>query len=328
MRRDAPLAIDVPNRERDRPGWVKVGIIAAVGFLAGVAWPRIMGIRLGPNAPGETSTTAASSTQRAPESPPASVGATPSPTSDTPSTNPTSDEPTPPPVLEPPHLKVGKGVVLGCRSEEGERRKGRDCGSVNAIDLVVTPRIRKLVACSAARGQAGKLSVVVTTDFAHNKLSYEIGKSSNVGNTDGLSTCLKSYLAGISLSGLPHSHPRYTIAYAATLSAPTPEANETSERATEPSEEKPTSLPVRETRPHPEPKAAEPAQPTPARRGEAEVKWKVAFVRDAPNSGKVVGQLAQGARVRVGRSKDGWYAIQFGEGFSTEGWIYREAIGR
>ena len=75
MRKDAPLAVEVPASDRDKPGWVKVGVIAAVGFIVGIAWPRVMGIRLGPAAPGGSAAAASASAQagRAPDAPPASV---------------------------------------------------------------------------------------------------------------------------------------------------------------------------------------------------------------------------------------------------------------
>src|SRR5262245_26141870 len=50
-RNDAPFSVQVPKAGDDRPSWIKVGIIAVVGFAVGVAWPRVAGIRLGPTAP-------------------------------------------------------------------------------------------------------------------------------------------------------------------------------------------------------------------------------------------------------------------------------------
>ena len=47
------VRVEVPDRGRDRPAWGKVGVIALLGFVIGVAWPRVAGVRLGPKAPGE-----------------------------------------------------------------------------------------------------------------------------------------------------------------------------------------------------------------------------------------------------------------------------------
>jgi hypothetical protein len=35
----------------DRPSWSKVGVITAIGFLVGVLWPRLAGVRMGPAVP-------------------------------------------------------------------------------------------------------------------------------------------------------------------------------------------------------------------------------------------------------------------------------------
>jgi hypothetical protein len=42
----------------------------------------------------------------------------------------------------------------------------------------------------------------------------------------------------------------------------------------------------------------------------------------------LVTRLPRGTKVKVGTRKDGWFQIKFGEGFTSEGWVYRGAIGR
>jgi hypothetical protein len=32
--------------------------------------------------------------------------------------------------------------------------------------------------------------------------------------------------------------------------------------------------------------------------------------------------------VKLGAIKDGWYAIKYGDGFASDGFVYRGAIGR
>ena len=70
------------------------------------------------------------------------------------------------------------------------------------------------------------------------------------------------------------------------------------------------------------------APPSSSSNGETQVAWEVALVRDAPKTGAVVARLPRGAKVKPVTTKDGWYQIKFGEGFATEGWVYRGAIGR
>src|SRR5271167_4738345 len=46
-----PPAVEAPSGAADTPSWTRVGIIAAIGFIVGVAWPRLAGVRLGPSLP-------------------------------------------------------------------------------------------------------------------------------------------------------------------------------------------------------------------------------------------------------------------------------------
>jgi hypothetical protein len=59
-----------------------------------------------------------------------------------------------------------------------------------------------------------------------------------------------------------------------------------------------------------------------------QVEWEVALVRDAPKSGKVIARLPRGTSVRVGPAKDGWYPVKYASSYSSDGWVYRGAIGR
>lgn len=316
MRKDAPLAVDLPAPERDRPAWVKVGVIAAVGFVIGVAWPRIAGVRLGPSAPGE-STSSAQAAARAPESPPASVSAkTAAPSA--------SAAPAAPPVSVaavkvppvPPQITVGRGNVLSCKTVEGETKKGKECGPLGGLDAVVQPRLKKLASCTGIEGTTGKLSLIATADFASNRFSYEIGKSSTVRN-EAVTACLKNTMHGVNASGIAHEHHRYTVSYVATfapgrapstLPVPTP------------------APPVQQADAPAEAKVEEPKSETAA--GEAAVAWDVALVRDVPKTGQVVARLTRGTKVKIGTMKDGWYSVKYGDEFKNDGWVYRGAIGR
>jgi hypothetical protein len=51
-------------------------------------------------------------------------------------------------------------------------------------------------------------------------------------------------------------------------------------------------------------------------------------VRDAPKTGKVLARLERGTSVHVGPVRDGWYPVKYGDGFASDGWVYRAAIGR
>ncbi len=323
MRKDAPLAVEVPSPDRDSPAWVKVGVIAAVGFVIGVAWPRVMGVKLGPNAPGEAAAAAAASASasakaagRAPEAPPGSVSSKiAAPTgAGTPSAAPSAA----PTISGPPQINVQKGAVIACKTTDGESKKGKECGGLAGLDNVVPPHLRKLQTCSAAEGQTGKLTFIATASFPSGGLSWDVGKSSTVGNLEGIQSCLKTHFSGVTASGVAHEHSRYTVAYTATFAPAAPE---------------PTSAPKidkdkDDKTPAADKNAKDEKDPSAGAGGEASVGWEVALVRDVPKTGQVVARLPRGTKVKLGTIKDGWYAIKFGDTFANDGFIYRGAIGR
>lgn len=48
---DGVPSVHMPSPAADSPSWTRVGVIAAIGFIVGVAWPRLAGVRLGPSLP-------------------------------------------------------------------------------------------------------------------------------------------------------------------------------------------------------------------------------------------------------------------------------------
>jgi hypothetical protein len=332
MRKDAPLAVDVPSPDRDSPGWVKVGVIAAVGFVIGIAWPRVMGVKLGPNAPGEAAAAAAAAASasasahpHAADAPPASVsakgggGAPLGSIATTASAAPTGA----------PQVSVLRGNVISCKTTDGDTKKGKECGSLAGLDNVVPPHLRKLATCGAADGQTGKLSFIATASFPSGGLSWEVGKSSTVGNLDGITNCLKTHFTGVTAAGVAHEHNRYTVSYTATFAPPIAEAspsksdkgdkNAKDDKGDKNAKDDPSDNTDKTNAKDPEPAAAG---------GEATVGWEVALVRDVPKTGGVVARLPRGSKVKLGAIKDGWYAIKFGDGFANDGFVYRGAVGR
>jgi len=344
--KDSPLAVHVPNATQDKPAWVKVGVIAAVGFVVGIAWPRVMGVRLGPGAPGEAAAAAAAASAsgsaqhagRAPEAPPASV--TKAATGTTPAAQASSAPPATAAAV-PPSITVPKGLVISCKTTDGETKKGnKDCGAVPGVDGLVMPRVRKIATCSGVEGQTGKLSLIVNADFASGRFWYEVGKSSTLQNMDAVTSCLKTSFHGVSTTATPHEHARYTVAYTATFAPGAAgaaggggdeEATNGKHNGGGKTDPSSSSSKAKDAPPSDEKKEASEPSPTPAapsNTGEATVAWEVALVRDAPKTGGLVSRLPRGTKVKVGSSKDGWYQIKFGESFNNDGWVYRGAIGR
>lgn len=338
MRTEPPLAVDVPSPERDKPGWVKVGVIAAVGFVIGIAWPRLVGVRLGPSAPSESAqagsasasasgaVASAASIARAPDAPPASVAAkTHAPEAPVSASAAANAPPAAPAAAK---VLVGKGVVLNCKTVDGEKKTGsKECGRVPAVDALVSPRIRQVATCAGASGQSGKFTVVATADFDKGRITYRLSKSAtNVPDAEALNGCLKTSFQDAKLaSGAPHEHPRYTISYAATLASEAPAAAPPAPAA---AKDEPDAKNAKIASSE-EQAAAAPVRPaTPSAAGEAAVAWEVALVRDAPKVGTIVARLPRGTKVKLGPTKDGWYQVKFGDDFGTEGWVYRGAVGR
>jgi VCBS repeat-containing protein len=307
---------------------VKVGVIAAVGFVIGIAWPRLAGVRLGPNAPGESAAAAsASHGGRAPDGPPPAsvtkVAGAPSG-----SAAPSAAPPATATAAAPPKISVSRGLVLTCKTTDGENKKGKECGAVPGVDEIVRPRVRNIATCSGMEGQTGKFSLTANADFVSGRFWYEVNtKSATVQNLDAVQSCLKTVFHNTATVATPHEHNRYTVVYTAQLAAGEEKDKDKVADKTEKADSKAKTAP--EEKPATEEKPEKPEKPAPAAAsGEAEVAWDVGLVRDTPKTGTLVARLPRGTKVKVGTSKDGWYQVKYGDGFANEGWLYRGAIGR
>ncbi|MBV9947023.1 MAG: hypothetical protein JOZ69_09255 [Myxococcales bacterium] len=205
----------------------------------------------------------------------------------------------------PPAVNVSTGAILSCKNAGGDLLKSADCGKVTALDAVVARRLRRLADCPDAVDAAGKLSLVLHVDFPHGLLGVELGRAHTVRPAEALAMCARSDVNGAPLASIPHDFPRYTVAYTVSF---TPGA-----RAAAP----PPPAPVAAARPAGE-----------AANDEAPIAWDVGLVRDAPKTGKILARLPRGSLVRLGPVRDGWYPVRYGEGFTSEGWLYRGALGR
>jgi hypothetical protein len=278
-----------------------VGVITAIGFIVGVAWPRLAGVRLGPSVP-EAATASASAAP--PSEQAVATAPPPAPSSSTPTAPAAAAVPAPTASAPAaPTVTVGHGVVFACKTSDGDSLKGGDCGSLPGLDTIVMPRLHKLAECPDAVGAAGKLHLVVHLDFARGGLGVDLGRGHGVPSPDALLACAKTAMSGATVGAIAHDNPRYSVAYSVTFASPT---------GTSPSASTPGSA-------HPVGDATE---------GTAQIVWEVAIVRDAPKTGKVVARLQHGTELHLGAPKDGWYPVKFGDGFGSEGWVYRGAIGR
>lgn len=288
------LKIEIPSPEQDRPAWPLVAVIATVGFVVGVAWPRLLGVRVGPRAPEDgkvaTSATVAPSASPGDVRPvrdiPAVVAA-PNGTAAVPSASAaarTSEKPDKKELL----VTVSRGALVSCKGTDGQTKRGKDCGSVTGVDAIVAPKIRRLASCPAAEGVTGKLTVMAHLDATGQRISVTRGKST-IENVESVMGCLASNK--FVWSGIEHDgeFTSYAVAFTASF-VPKEATGEIAHR-------------------------------------ESHVAIDSALVRETLRTGRVVAKLARGTKVKVVESKEGWYRVQFSD-TPGEGWIYRSALGR
>lgn len=295
----APLSVTIPPKDGDRPSWTRVGVLAIIGFVVGVAWPHLAGVRIGPSAPVDASSSLAAAS-RAPDAPSGvpALASAPAALSMT-GVAPTASVAAPPAALA---LTVSRGQILSCKTEAGDALKGKECGGLAGLDPIVQARLKRIAQTPGAAGNLGKLSVVMSLDFPQNRVaSVDVGKSSTVKDTAPFKTFLTGELKSMSLKAVDHANSRYAVAFTVTLAEGGPAA------ATGTGSSTPASADAD---------------------GTATVGWDVAIVRDAPHTGAVVARLPRGTKVQLGTMQAGWYKIKYGPGFASEGWLYRAALGK
>jgi Bacterial SH3 domain len=290
------LKVEVPGSKDDGVKFGRVGIIAAVGFAIGIAWPRLAGVKLVPSVPVPA---AAEASARELTGAPAETG------------KPSPAAPVPAPSVAGPDRAPAERVLISdvqvasCRTEHGKR--AQSCDRVD-FDRLARPHLRELSACPGTESAAGVLSLGFELDFGADKVkSIQSGKSTSLEQdvVDRFLTCAKDGFANVSLAGIAHEQQTYSLYYRLELLAPPGSAN------------KPVGA---------EPAAAASAESTPAS-GTATVSWDVALVRSQPaRDGEVRARVLSGTRVVVTGKSGDWFRIKY-DAKGSQGWVYRTAIG-
>ncbi|HEY1958371.1 MAG TPA: SH3 domain-containing protein [Polyangiaceae bacterium] len=292
--------VHIPAPSADRPSWLRVGLVALVGFALGVAWPRIAGVRLGPAAPAEAvSAVAAQRAAEAASAAAASASVAPPPAP--------SASAAPAPVIT---INVGHAAILSCKNDDGDTLKGRECGGLAGLDPLVQTRLKRLSQAPAAATNPGKLNIVLGLDFKNNHISVESGRSSTVKDVASLKAFVAGEVKSMSLKSVDHQYDRYSVVYVVHI-------QNGEEKSAEPA-------PAATASATPSAASSQAALPE----GEAAVAWDTAIVRDAPHTGTIVARLPRGTHVQLGASQGGWYKIKYGAGFASDGYVYRGAIGK
>jgi hypothetical protein len=293
--------VEVPDQAGDRPVWARVGVIAVIGFVVGIAWPRLAGVRLGPVPPDEGKGNAAAQASGSavrPTALAASAASVPTPVS--------GSAPAPASGAPAAGIGVSAGKVLSCRNAKGKSLD--DCDNPD-FETVSGPRLKSLAKCPAALGLNGKLSIGFDLDFSRNRIKLVRGKSTTVpaAASTGIFQCLETEFQKAKLDEVTHQQARYTIFYTVQFVPPGKAAD------IEPAAEKR------------DPGDQEEAKPQEAGIGSGQVVYDTVLVRDEPKEGKVVARLVRGTRVELLSRKGGWYKIRFGD---REGWVYRGSVAQ
>ncbi len=299
---ERPLQIDIPGPTESRPIWSKVGIVAAVGFIVGIAWPRLADVHVGPSAPNDTrpAVVAVSGSASAGPAPSGSPSADPAASP--------SGAPSAEPVASGQTIVVGPGKIQRCFDKKGKKQES--CGELQ-IDQLVVPKLKQLTKCASAQGLEGKVNIGFEVHFEKKEVHVTRGKKTSIPGTtvQDLVQCAAQEMANLPLEEVPHKLARYTLAYQLTFYKPGTAPGEAPKAGDkEDGDEKPAGQTTSET----------------GVSGTATVSWDTALLRKDPKDGEVVARLVRGTRVKlVGRQND-WYKVESG---SKVGWVYRGSLG-
>ena len=224
----ASLKVDVPAPGKDRMRLGRVGIITVVGFVLGVVWPRLAGVKLVPSAPVEGVAAIASAQ-------PASSGSP----SDPPAAAVVPVKKAPKPDEELLRLKIGKSQVTSCRDGEGKRQI--HCDELD-LTAALSDKLKMLALCPGTDKARGTLSLGLELDLPKKKiLEIKKGKSTTIADdaTQAFLECAQKDVLGASLEGVKYTRARYTVFFLLDVvptgenaNKPEPKPEEASGRAT------------------------------------------------------------------------------------------------
>lgn len=272
-------------------------MIGAAGLVIGLFWPKLTGMRLGPEVPGQGPPVLAAS---APMTPLPAPTAAPSLLASAEADAAVPASPDGGDDLHQQLVVVTEPTIERCWRGK-DMAEGAECGPLR-VDPVLVPRLRELARCPSALGLAGKLQLGFDIDFEKNQIRVLRGDKGEVpaSTVQGVLTCLADYVGDITPEKIRHNYPKYRVLYTLTFYPPGA---------------RPATAPA-------DPAAA--AEESADDRGVATVAWDTALMRDEPKTGKVVARLVRGTRVTILSRRQEWYRVRVR---NNEGWVYRGALG-
>ena len=315
---DRPLAIEIPRPGSEQPAWSRVGAIGLLGFLVGIAWPRIAGVRIGPSVPGDLraqieatatpSGSAAPHATGAPSGSPAPVGSAAAAAPALAGSAATGAEPAAVPANQ-ELVVVGAGKITRCF--EKKDKKIEDCEKL-LFDPIAVPKLRELAKCPSAMGLEGKMTIGFEINF--DKKEVQVAKSKkNAGmpstTVNGILQCAAREFSNVPLEEVPHKYRRYTLAYGLTFYKPGKHpAAAAADGADSADGESAAGATTSETEAN----------------GNAVIASDSVSLRKEPKGKEKVGRLVRGTKVKILAKQNDWYKVESG---SNVGWVYRSAIG-
>jgi hypothetical protein len=305
---ERPLTVDIPRPGSDQPVWSRVGIIGVVGFVVGIAWPRVAGFKIGPAVPADlraqvegSASPSAAARLRATASASASASAAPT------SSAVASADPDAPPAPNQEMVVIGPGKIVKCSDKKD--KKIDDCEKL-LFDPIAVKRLRELARCPSALGLTGKMTVGFEVDFGKKEVSVKKAKKGTSlpsSTVSGILQCAGKEFGNVSLEDVPHKHRRYTLEYVLNFYGPgkhpetagAPDAGDGDPGAGATTSEAEAS-------------------------GSAIVAQDTVLVRKEPKDGEVVARLVRGTKVKIVGKQNDWYKIESG---AKTGWVYRGTIG-
>lgn len=296
--------VAIPPGGSDRPAWSKVGVIAAVGFGVGVLWPRLAGVKVGPDVPSDARPAAveAKAVASAPSAAKAAVAPAPGGSAGSEATA----EPAAPSNKQ--RVTVSDGEIVKCF--DAKNKKQETCDAL-AFDAIAKPRLLELAKCPAALGLEGKLPIAFEIDFEKKEVEVVRGKKTSLptSTVNGVLACAGREFGSVALEALKHDHKKYVVAYTTSFVPPGKEVDEPTAEASPAAAKNGDDV------------AAEAA---PAGLSSAIIAWDTALLRKHPKDGDVVARIVRGTKVKVVERREDWYRVESG---AKSGWVYRGAIG-
>jgi cytoskeletal protein RodZ len=313
--------IVVPRPSDEQPRFLRIGVIAAIGFVVGVAWPAVTQVHLVPQPPSDMAPAASASSALA-EGASSAPGAVTAPSEPNSASN--SDKPaaSAQPEAASPAKEIGPKVrladIVSCSDPDGRKRQKCDAPG---FDTVLVEPLKGLLACDGAEGVSGILSIGFDIEVGSGNLNhFTVGRSTTLDATlaRSLAECAKGRLTHVDVSNLEHTYATYRLFYIVEFQRSTRDAEATKRRdAAAPGESDLAAS---------APAVSGSEGELQGQSGRATVTWDVAIVRQAPKDGAIVARVLGGTRVIVTARQGDWYRIKY-NAKGDEGFVFKSAIG-